>query len=148
VCFCLLWCNLARPSTCGEDVTCQNSECSFYLLKKGRDVVKKGFNSAGHQVYMCRHCSGNFVETINTPMYYKHLDEDEVMLIGKLANEKVGIRACERITGHHRDTVSRIVKDLASFAESREDSEASGLKPDVEHEVDELWAFFKKRRKT
>jgi len=137
---------LSRPSTCGEDVTCQNSECSFYLLKAGRHVVKKGFNSAGHQVYMCRHCRGNFVETINTPMYYKHLDEKEVMLIGKLANEKVGIRASERITGHHRDTVSRIVKDLAGYAEFCENSEAAGLKPGVEHEVDEAWTFFKKRR--
>ncbi len=83
----------------------------FYLLKAGRHVVKKGFNSAGHQVHMCRHCGRHFVETIfadanssNTPMYYKHLSEEQVMLIGRLACEKVGIRATERITGINKDT--------------------------------------------
>jgi hypothetical protein len=94
--FCLLWCDLSRPCTCGEDVTCQNSECSFYLLEAGKRVVKKGFaliayqNSAEHQVCVCRHCNGSFVETVNT-------------------------------------------------------STASGLKPCVEHEVDEARTFSKKR---
>jgi len=129
-------------------VTCQNSECSYYLTEDGKCIVKKGFNSAGHQVYLCRYCQGNFVETINTPLYYKHLDEKEIELIGKLSNEKMGIRAIERVTGHHRDTVSRIVKDLAGHAEFVENLQVKDLKADCEHEVDELWTFFKKRRRT
>jgi len=139
---------MARPNTCGAGITCQNSECSFYLVENGKHIVKKGFNSAGHQVYLCRYCNGNFVETINTPLYYKHLDEKEIELIGKLACEKVGIRATERITGHHRDTVSRIVRDLAGHAGFVEDLQATGLKAGEEHEVDEAWTFFKKRRGT
>lgn len=139
---------MSRPSTCKVGVTCQNSECSYYLAETGKHIVKKGFNSAGHQVYMCRYCHGNFVETVNTPLYYKHLDEKEIELIGKLANEKMGIRAIERVTGHHRDTVSRIVKDLAGHAEFVEDLQAKELNPGAEHEVDELWTFFKKRRRT
>jgi len=99
-----------------------------------------GQNSAGRQVYLCRYCNGNFVETINTPLYYKHLDEKEIELIGKLACEKVGIRATERITGHHRDMVSRIIKDLAGHAGFVEDLQATGLAGE-EHEVDETWTF-------
>lgn len=139
---------MGRPNTCKEGVICQNSECSHFLVESGKHIVKKGFNSAGHQVYMCRYCNGNFVETINTPLYYKHLDPEEIELIGKLANEKVGIRATERITGHHRDTVSRVLKDLASHAEFVEDLQVKELEADAEHEVDELWTFFKKRRRT
>jgi len=96
---------------------------------------------------MCRYCRGNFVENINTPLYYKHLDPEEIMLIGKLANEKVGIRATERVTGHHRDTVSRILRDLAGYAEFVEDLHAIGLNSGVEREVDELWTFSKKGEK-
>jgi len=70
------------------------------------------------------------------------------MLIGKLANERMGIRAIERVTGHHRDTVSRILGDLAGHAEFVEDLHVTGLKANTEHEVDELWTFFKKRRRT
>lgn len=139
---------MSRPSTCEAWVTCQNSECSYYLVENGKRIVKKGFNSAGHQVYLCRYCHGNFVETINTPLYYKHLDEEEIELIGKLANEKMGIRAIERVTGHHRDTVSRIVKDLAGHAGFVEDLSVKRLDADAEHEVDEAWTFFKKRRRT
>lgn len=129
---------MAGPNTCEAGVTCQNSECSYYLVEGGKRVVKKGFNSAGHQVYMCRYCHGNFVETVNTPLYYKHLDEKEIELIGKLSNEKMGIRAIERVTGHHRDTVSRIVKDLAGHAGFAENMSVKGLKADAEHEADEL----------
>ena len=73
---------------------------------------------------------------------------EEIELIGKLANERMGIRAIERVTGHHRDTVSKTLHDLASHAEFVEDLHATGLKADAEHEVDELWTFFKKRRRT
>ncbi|HMK46478.1 MAG TPA: hypothetical protein VK436_07605 [Methanocella sp.] len=66
------------------------------------------------------------------------------MLIGKLYNEEMGIRAIERVTGHHRDTVSRIVKDLADHAEFVEGLHATLLDPEAEHEVDELWTLSKK----
>ena len=98
--------------------------------------------------YLCRYCKENFVETINTLLYYKHLDPGEIELIGKLANEKVGIRATERITGHHRGTVIRVLRDLAGRAEFVEDLHVVMLDPVAEHEVDELWTFFKKRRRT
>lgn len=139
---------MGRPNSCGEGVTCQNDECSFFLVETGKHVVKKGFNRAGHQMYLCRHCNAYFVETSNTPLYQKHMSLEDIELIGKLYNEKMGIRAIERVTGHHRDTVSRTVRDLAAHAGFVEDLHATGLNPDAEHEVDELWTFFKKRRRT
>ena len=139
---------MARPNSCKPGVTCQNDECSFFLLETGKHIVKKGVNRAGHQMYLCRHCDTCFVETTNTPLFHKHMSPEEIELIGKLANEKMGVRAIERVTGHHRDTVSRIIKELASHAEFIGGLHTTGLDPEAEHEVDELWTFFKKRRRT
>ena len=57
--------------------------------------------------------------------------------------EKNGIRAIERITGIHRDTVSDVVEDLARHAK-----EVTGfLIKDIELtevQMDEMWSFIKK----
>lgn len=55
-------------------------------------------------------------------------------------------RSIERITGHHRDTISRILEDLALHAEVVNDI----LIQEVElgqFEVDEMWTFIKKNKK-
>jgi len=108
---------MTRPNSYKPGVTCQNSECSFYLLENGKHVVKKGFSCAGHQIYLCEYCNTYFVETMNTPLYHKRMSRDDIELIGKLANERMCVRAIERVTGHHRDTVSRILRELAGHAE-------------------------------
>ncbi|MGB7001795.1 MAG: hypothetical protein WBE22_07270 [Halobacteriota archaeon] len=41
----------------------------------------------------------------------------EIINICKHLVEKNGIRSIERITGHHRDTIGRLLEDLAEHAE-------------------------------
>ena len=108
---------MTRPNGCKPVVTCQNSERPFYLLGNGKHVVKKGFSCAGRQIYLCGYCSTYFVETMNTPLCHKRMSRDDIELIGKLANERMCVRAIERVTGHHRDMVSRILRELAGHAE-------------------------------
>jgi len=56
-------------------------------------------------------------QVVKDGLYHKHLSKQEIINICKHLVEKNGIRLIERITGHHRDTISRIIEDLALHAE-------------------------------
>ena len=120
--------------------------CKYFLKKKGKDIVKRGKNRAGHQQYYCNHCHTWFVETANTPLYRKHLSEDEIINICKHLVEKNGIRSIERLTGHHRDTIGRLLEDMAEHAEQMNNYLIKNLNL-TPFECDELWSIVKKNRK-
>lgn len=138
---------MGRPVDSGVRPSCQNDSCDYYLKSEGSHVVKKGFSKAGHQMYLCRHCGRQFSETVNTPMFCRRISREEVIRIGRLLNERNGIRAIERITGHHRDTVMRIAKVLARHAEYLSTLLGDELDPEIDvHEVDEMWTFVQKKK--
>jgi transposase-like protein len=136
---------MARPR--GEiKVTCPNPICKYYHKEEGKDIIKKGKNRAGHQRYLCLRCNTYFVETSDTPLYRKHLSEQEINKICKLLVEKNGIRSIERITGHHRDTIGRLLEDMAEHAEQMNNYLIKNLSL-TPLECDELWSTIKKNRK-
>lgn len=127
-------------------VICQNNRCRYYLKEDGKDIIKSGKYHTGHQRYFCKHCKTYFMETKGTPLYRKRLSEDEIINICKHLVEKNGIRSIERITGHHRDTIGRLLEDMAEHAEKMNEYliKNLGLSP---FECDELWSMVKKNRK-
>jgi len=127
-------------------VTCQNPRCTYFLKEKGKHIIKRGKNHAGHQVYKCLHCNKAFTETKPTPLYHKHLSEEEITKICKLLVERNGIRAIERITGHHRDTIGVLLEDLAEHAELVNQTMLRNLGLS-QYEMDEFWTTIKKNRK-
>ena len=126
---------------------CPNKKCSNYGKKgPGNDIIRKGYDRKGKQVLKCKACGKKFAMTNNTVFYHRHLTEDEIILICKLLVEKNGIRAIERITEHHRDTIGGLMGDLAKHA--REVTEF--LINDVgltKVQVDEMWSFVKKNKR-
>ncbi|MDY6864823.1 MAG: hypothetical protein SVY15_02450 [Halobacteriota archaeon] len=128
------------------EVTCPNTKCGYYHEANGKDIIKKGKNRAGHQRYFCFRCNTYFVETSDTPRYRKQLSESEIINICKHLAEKNGIRSIERITGHHRDTIGRLLEDMAEHAEKMNEYllHDIGLTP---FECDELWSTVKKNRR-
>jgi hypothetical protein len=56
------------------------------------------------------------METKGTPLYRKHLTEQQITNICKHLVEKNGIRSIERLTGHHRDTIGTLLEDMAEHA--------------------------------
>lgn len=136
---------MARPR--GKiEVTCPNPDCSHFGREKGKDIIKKGKNRTGHQQYYCFHCKSYFVETKGTPLYHKHLSEEEIVGVCRLLVEKNGIRSIERITGHHRDTIGHLLEDLAAHATLVNDY----LLREVElsaFELDEMWTTVKKNKR-
>ena len=87
------------------------------------------------------------METKGTPLYRKQLSESEIINICKHLVEKNGIRSIERITGHHRDTIGRLLEDMAEHAEEMNEYLIKNLVL-TPFECDELWSFVKKNKKT
>ena len=83
------------------------------------------------------------METKGTPLYRKHLSKSEIINICKHLVEKNGIRSIERITGHHRDTISHLLEDLALHAEMVNSILLQEVKLE-QFEVDEMWTFINK----
>lgn len=129
-----------------NNVVCQNLKCAYYTREKGKDITKAGVLGTGHQRYLCHHCGKTFVETKGTLLYKKHLSENQIIEICKHLVEKNGIRSIERLTGHHRDTISHTLEQLGEQARKVNEILIKNL-----HwgpvELDEMWTFLKKRRK-
>jgi len=136
---------MARPRSIIK-INCQNPKCKYFLKDEGKDILKRGNNKAGHQRYYCNHCRKWFLETSNTPLYHKHLSKSEIIEICKHLVEKNGIRSIERITGHHRDTICRLLEDLAIHAEYVNDTLLNNVKMG-QFEMDEMWTTIKKNKK-
>lgn len=84
------------------------------------------------------------MDTIGTAVYRKHLSADEIKLVYRLFLEKNGIRSIERITGHHRDTISHLIKDTVWNQKTEEYLvKQIGL---TASECEKLWALLEKKR--
>jgi transposase-like protein len=132
------------PVTTLHEIVCPNPECEYYLKVEGKAIIKRGKYKTGHQRYYCKHCGKFFMDTIGTAVYRKHLSGDEIRLIYRLFLEKNGIRSIERITGHHRDTISHLLKDTVKNPKTEEYLVTQiGL---TEDECEKLWAILEKKR--
>ena len=86
------------------------------------------------------------METKGTPLYRKRLSEKEIINICKHLVEKNGIRSIERLTGHHRDTIGRLLEDMAEHADKVNEMLINDLELG-QFELDEFWTTIKKSRK-
>lgn len=125
-------------------IVCPNPECEYSLRVEGKAIIKRGKYRTGHQRFYCKHCKKFFMDTIGTAVYRKHLPKEEIRLIYRLFIEKNGIRSIERITGHHRDTISNLLKDTVKNEKTeRYLIENIGLTPE---ECEKLWVLLEKKR--
>ena len=80
------------------------------------------------------------------PLYNSRIDHSRVKLICKHNLEKTSIRGVERVTGHHRDTVSQYYPLIREHAEIRTECSIRDNAPWLV-ELDELLTFVKKKNK-
>lgn len=135
---------MARPRS-KLNVVCPNPDCRYYRKENGKDIIKRGKNSAGTQMYYCFHCRKYFVETKGTPLYRKRLSIKEIEIICKLLVEKNGVRAISRITKLNKNTVSEWLSDLAEHATQTQNFLVNNLGLSA-YECDELWTTVKKTK--
>lgn len=137
---------MARPRT-RIDAVCPNKKCEYFRKTRGKDIIRRGHNSAGTQMYRCLHCNKYFVQTSDTPLYRKRLPKTKIEALCRALVEKNGVRATARLTGLTPVTVTRWHDDLAEHASQVNDflTHDLGLS---EYEADEFWTTVKKNRKT
>ena len=136
---------MARPR--GKiNVVCQNKNCGFFQKEEGKDIIKRGKNSAGTQMYYCFRCGKYLVERSGTPFDRKRLSLRKVKQLCTLLVEKNGVRSISRITKLNKNTVVSWLDDLAVHAAQMTGYLVHdlGLKA---YEVDEFWTFIKKTKK-
>lgn len=128
------------------DIACPNKGCPTFNKVGLKNIVRNGKQSNGTQKYKCRDCERNFVRTINTPFFHKHLKKKEIVIICKHLSEKNGFRSIARITGHHLDTIRSISDIVAKHCQKFNNYFVTELRL-TPIEVDEMWSFIKKKKK-
>lgn len=136
---------MTRPRSKNKAV-CQNETCNYFRRENGKEITKQGRNYAHHQRFLCQHCGVVFVETKGTPLYQKKLSERKIKAICKELVEKRGIRAVERAQHVHRDTVSKLLHDVALHAKQMTHYLVHDLGLST-YEVDEILTVVKKNLK-
>lgn len=128
------------------DVYCLNSKCKTYKKKGLRNIIRYGKKLNGAQNYKCTECNKQFVRTIFTPFYRKHIDKKEATQICKILSEKNGIRATGRITNHHKNTISSFLETIGLHCKKINEILTKDLNlSDIE--IDEFWTFIKKSKR-
>jgi transposase-like protein len=127
-------------------ITCQNSDCNYYMTESDKKIRRNGRNSAGNQRYHCLHCNTYFVETKNTPLYRSRLSRPQVEFLAKVSVEKNSIRGVSRTTSISRHTISRYFQLFGDHAALLNGIHTVNI-PSGECELDEIWSYIKKRKK-
>ena len=128
------------------DVACPNKDCIAFNKVGLRNIKRNGRQRNGTQKYKCTDCGRNFVRTINTPFFHKHLNKSEIINICKLLTEKISFRGIARVTGHHLDTIRGIADAISKHCKNYNGYFIKELKL-TPIEVDEMWSFVKKNKK-
>lgn len=128
---------------------CPNPECSMFKVKGAGNIKFHGHVGKNRDIHelVCRKCNKYFSEFTGTPYHRMRTPHDKILMVIKLLVEGNGIRGVERITGIHRDTVTRILLKTGSHLSEISDVFLADLKAH-EIELDELWTFVKKKNPT
>lgn len=103
------------------------------------DAGKFGFFK-GFQRYRCKQCHKTFSDIPERPLDNLRIEPEKAIQAIHLLCEGMGIRAIERLTGIHRDTVLNVLETAGDKCARLMEEKAKGLTVrDVQ--VDELYAF-------
>lgn len=129
------------------DVVCQNKSCSYYLKTGLKNIIRNGKKQNKTQNYNCTECGVQFVRTKGTMFYHKKLDKTEVGNICRHITETNSLRGIARQTQHNKNTICSYVNLLGQHCEQVNDLLLKNVKLGT-HEIDEMWSFVKKKKKT
>lgn len=124
---------------------CPNESCKDFGRRGLNNISIRGkYGKDNRPLLYCRTCGKRFADTHGTAFFGLHLDTNQVQQIVHHAAEGVGVRATARLLGIDKDTVNRAIL--------RAGEHCKGVLSDLlkslhltEVQLDELWAFVKKR---
>ena len=129
------------------DVFCPNKNCKDYGLRNLGNISvrgKYGKNKA-RELLFCRSCGKRFAETRATAFFGQHISDDTIRKIVHHASEGVSVRATARLLLCDKDTVNRVILKAGEHCALVLSNLLKSLKL-TEVQLDELWAFVKKKQ--
>ena len=125
---------------------CPNKDCKDYGLQNHGNIAIRGKygKDRDKDLLYCRTCGKRFASTRATAFFGLHLSDDKISQIIHHAAEGVGVRATSRLLGINKDTVNRVILRAGEHCEIVLSNLLRSLKLN-EAQLDELWAFVKKR---
>ncbi|MCA9230788.1 MAG: IS1 family transposase [Planctomycetales bacterium] len=101
---------------------------------------KHGKDRSGNQRFRCKDCGTTFVESEPKPLGNMRISMREATTALGMLLEGMSIRACERLTGLHRDTICDLILTVGANCQRFLDTQIRNVEvKDVQ--VDEIWSF-------
>jgi len=130
------------------EIFCPNESCKDYGKKgQGNIVCYEIYGKNKTKLLRCRTCKTRFSERRNTVFFGFHTDEDTIATVVRCLAEGNSIRATARIMSIDKDTVARVFERASSHCKRVLNSLLKDLHLE-ECQLDELWSFVKKKRRT
>ncbi len=127
---------------------CPNKECSDYGKSgKGNIIPKELYGKQNTLLLKCKNCKQCFSENRGTIFFDLKTPKKEIIRTLALVPEKGSIRAASRITGHDKNVICKWLDYAGKHCKEFNDYFLQDLELS-RVQVDEIWAFIKKRRKT
>ena len=125
---------------------CPNVDCKDYGLQNHGNIAIRGKygKDKDKDLLYCRTCGKRFASTRATAFFGLHLSDDKIAQIIHHAAEGVGVRATSRLLDINKDTVNRVILRAGEHCEIVLSNLLRSLKL-KKAQLDELWAFVKKR---
>ncbi len=129
-----------------ENAFCPNKDCKDYGLQNHGNIAIRGKygKDKNKDLLYCRTCGKRFASTRATAFFGLHLSDEKIAQIIHHAAEGVGVRATARLLNINKDTVNRVILRAGEHCEIVLSNLLRSLKL-KEAQLDELWAFVKKR---
>ena len=110
-------------------------------------AIRWGKDASGNQRWRCKPCKRTWSDLPARPLGTMRLPVDRAVLVLSLLVEGSSIRSAERVTGHHRDTIMRLLALVGGKCEALLDRLMHNVElKDVQ--ADEIWTFCKMKQKT
>jgi transposase-like protein/IS1 family transposase len=119
-------------------MNCQN--CNGETKKFGKD-------RKGNQRVRCLSCGKTQTLTQPNPLGSMYLAEDKALACLNLLVEGMSVRAIERVTGVHRDTILDLLVTVGEKCEKLMDEKIQNV-PVKDVQADEVWAYVQMKEKT
>lgn len=119
-------------------MVCHN--CRLKAKKHGKD-------RKGNQRWLCRPCKRTFAEPCERPLGIMRLPLDKAVMILNLLVEGNSARSVARVTGVHKGTILRLLRQVGEQCERILAARFRDLKVE-DVQADELWSFVGMKEKT
>jgi len=107
--------------------------------------LKWGKHSNGKQRYKCVLCGQRFTEDDHSPLGEMRVSVESAKMVLRLLTEGSSIRAAERVTGIHRDTICKLIVHFGDACRKFTDAHMRGL-PLTHLQFDEQWTYVYKKQ--